>query len=64
MKVLDIDEMLGVPARLAIIATAAGGERWTFTALGRETGLADGNLHVQTRKLSAARLLARSPLAG
>jgi DNA-binding MarR family transcriptional regulator len=59
MKVLDIDEMLGVPARLAIIATAAGGERWTFTALGRETGLADGNLHVQTRKLTAAGFLAR-----
>ena len=50
--------MLGVPARLAIIATAAGGERWTFTALGRETGLADGNLHVQTRKLTAAGFLA------
>ena len=58
MKVQEIDEMLGVPARLAIIATAAGGERWTFTALGTETGLADGNLHVQTRKLTAAGFLA------
>ena len=59
MKVQDIDEMLGAPARLAIIATAAGGERWTFTALRSETGLADGNLHVQTRKLTAAGYLAR-----
>jgi DNA-binding MarR family transcriptional regulator len=59
MKVQEIDDMLGAPARLAIIATAAGGERWTFTALGRETGLADGNLHVQTRKLAEAGYLAR-----
>lgn len=59
MKVQDIDEMLGVPARLAIIATVAGGERWTFTALRSETGLADGNLHVQTQKLTLAGYLAR-----
>ena len=59
MNIQDIEEMLGVPARLAIIATAAGGERWTFTALKRETGLADGNLHVQTGKLTAAGFLAR-----
>lgn len=59
MKVQDIDDLLGAPARLAIIATAAGGERWTFTELRRETGLADGNLHVQTRKLTDAGYLAR-----
>ena len=59
MKVQDIDDILGAPARLAIVATAAGGERWTFTALRRETGLADGNLHVQTRKLTTAGYLAR-----
>ncbi len=59
MKVLDIDDILGAPARLAIIATAAGGERWTFTELRAETGLADGNLHVQTRKLTSAGYLAR-----
>lgn len=59
MKVRDIDDILGVPARLAIIATAAGGDRWTFTELRAETGLADGNLHVQTRKLTAAGYLAR-----
>jgi len=60
MKSDDLDEMLGTPARLAIIATTAtlpaqvGERRWTFTALRRETGLADGNLYVQTRKLIAA----------
>jgi DNA-binding MarR family transcriptional regulator len=59
MKVRDIDEMLGAPARLAIIGTVAAGGRWTFTALGKETGLADGNLHVQTSKLAGAGFLAR-----
>ncbi len=60
MKVSDLDEMLGAPARLAIMATVAslpssrGVCRWTFTSLRQETGLADGNLHVQTRKLVAA----------
>ncbi len=54
MKARELDEMLGAPARLAIVATLARGQRLSFTALRRETGLADGNLHVQTRKLSAA----------
>ena len=66
MKSSDLDEMLGVPARLAIVATVAsappveGGGRWTFTALREETGLADGNLHVQARKLTDAGYLSRS----
>jgi DNA-binding MarR family transcriptional regulator len=59
MHVRELDEMLGAPARLAIMATVMDGQRWTFTALKAETGLADGNLHVQTGKLTAARLLAR-----
>ena len=54
MKVRDLDELLGIPARMAIIATLASGNRLTFTALKQETGLADGNLHVQTGKLTAA----------
>ena len=60
MKALDLDDLLGTPARLALVATLATlppareGRRWTFTALRRETGLADGNLHVQTGKLVAA----------
>lgn len=65
MKSSDLDDLLGTPARLAILATTAtlpparDGRRWTFSALGRETGLADGNLHVQTGKLTAAGYLHR-----
>ena len=58
MNAREIDEMLGTPARLAIMATLAQVESLAFTELGRETGLADGNLHVQTRKLLAAGYLA------
>ena len=54
MKVSDLDDALGTPARLAIVATLVQGPRLTFTALGEETGIADGNLHVQTRKLMDA----------
>ncbi len=56
-KVKEIDELLGTIARLAIVLTLANGKTWTFTALRDETGLADGNLHVQTRKLVAAEYL-------
>ena len=65
MKASDLDEMLTAPARLAIVATTAtlpaqcGVRRWTFTALRRETGLADGNLHVQAQKLTEAGYLHR-----
>lgn len=54
MKARDIDEMLGIPARLSIVATMATGRRLTFSELKAATGLADGNLHVQTGKLRAA----------
>lgn len=54
MKLADLDEVLAAPARLAIVATLALSQRLTYTALREETGLADGNLHVQTRKLVAA----------
>lgn len=54
MNARDIDDLLGAPARLAIVATLAGVDALAFTDLGRETGLADGNLHVQTRKLLGA----------
>jgi len=50
----SIDERLGIPARLAIVATCADGSAWSFTRLRTETGLADGNLHVQTGKLVEA----------
>ncbi|HOX26149.1 MAG TPA: transcriptional regulator [Candidatus Krumholzibacteria bacterium] len=59
MKVTDLDETLAAPARLAIVATLARGHRLTFTVLREETGLADGNLHVQTRKLIEVGYLAR-----
>lgn len=54
MKAADVDDELGIPARLAIVATLAPGHRLTFTSLREQTGLADGNLHVQTRRLLAA----------
>jgi len=60
VHVAEIDDLLGTPARLAILATVADGGRWTFSALRRETGLADGNLHVQTRRLVGAGYLAAS----
>ncbi len=59
MKVGDLNDTLGTPARLAIVATLAPGQPLTFTALGEETGIADGNLHVQTRKLVEAGYLTR-----
>ncbi|MEZ4387237.1 MAG: transcriptional regulator [Candidatus Krumholzibacteriia bacterium] len=59
MKVEDLDTALSTPARLAIVATLVPGQPWTFTALGEETGIADGNLHVQTRKLLEAGYLTR-----
>ena len=59
MKVSELDDNLGVPARLAIVATLARAPQLTFTALGAQTGIADGNLHVQTRKLLAAGYLTR-----
>ncbi len=54
MKLSDLDPILAAPARVAIVASLARGQRLSFTALREETGLADGNLHVQTRKLMAA----------
>ncbi len=57
MKARELDELLGITARLAIVLTLVEGETWTFTDLRAETGLADGNLHVQTKKLIAAEYL-------
>ncbi len=60
VRVADINDLLGAPARLAILATLADGGPWTFTALRDETGLSDGNLHVQTRKLAQTGYVADS----
>ncbi len=53
MKACDIDDLLCMPARMAIMVSLTSRKEMTFTELGEETGLADGNLHVQTRKLLA-----------
>ena len=55
----DFDEILSSSARLAIVAALIRGEPVAFTDLKQRAELADGNLHVQTRKLIAAGYLAR-----
>ena len=54
MNARTLDPLLGTPARLAIVATLADGRDWTFSELKAATGLADGNLHVQTSRLAEA----------
>ncbi len=54
MKYDDLDPHLAAPARIAILATLADGQAWLFADLRKETNLADGNLHVQTRRLKEA----------
>jgi DNA-binding transcriptional ArsR family regulator len=51
---LRFDEMISSPARLAILATLVPGLPICFADMKAATGLADGNLHVQTRKLADA----------
>ncbi|MBM4118765.1 transcriptional regulator, partial [bacterium] len=48
----DFDETLSSAARMGIVAALITGEPVAFTDLKQRTGLADGNLHVQTRKLA------------
>ena len=57
MHVSELDEMLCSPSRLAIMLTLAASESLSFTDLKQDTGLADGNLHVQTQKLSGMKYL-------
>jgi len=59
MRVADLDEVLVSPARLAVLASLADGRWHAFMALKRATGLADGNLHVQTGKLVAGNYLTK-----
>ena len=54
MKASDLDELLCSTARMAIMSALIAGEPKSFMELRSETGLKDGNLHVQTRKLEAA----------
>lgn len=51
---LNFDEMVSSPARLAILAALVPGTPVCFTDMKAATGLADGNLHVQTHKLADA----------
>jgi DNA-binding MarR family transcriptional regulator len=51
---LNFDHLLTSPARLSIIASLVPGKPLTFMELRDQTGLTDGNLHVQTRNLSTA----------
>lgn len=46
--------MIASPARLSILAALMAGEAVPFSAMKQATGLADGNLHVQTGKLREA----------
>lgn len=49
---LQFDQMISAPCRLGILATLIPGLPVTFTEMKKATSLSDGNLHVQTRKLS------------
>lgn len=48
---MKFDGTLLSVARMSIIAVLLPGERLSFTELKRVTNLADGNLHVQCKKL-------------
>ena len=50
--ILKFDEMISAPCRLGILATLVPGIPVSFTDLKSRTSLSDGNLHVQTRKLT------------
>ncbi len=50
----SFDPVLVFSSRLGIVACLAHGEPMSFTELRKKTGLADGNLHVQTRRLEEA----------
>jgi DNA-binding transcriptional ArsR family regulator len=63
--VIHFDEMISSPARLSILSTLVPGESVSFVEMKRATGLADGNLHVQTKKLGDAGYLeARKAVRG
>ncbi len=51
---LRFDEMISSPSRLAILAALVPGSPVCFAEKKAATGLADGNLHVQTHKLADA----------
>ena len=48
---VNFDRHLTSSARLSIVAALVNSDRLSFTELKARTGLADGNLHIQTKKL-------------
>ena len=51
---MQFDNIICSPARLSIMAAVMSGKSISFSSLRQATGLANGNLHVQTRKLAEA----------
>ena len=51
---MEFDEILASSARLALLACLVRDGDRTFTELKAGSGISDGNLHVQTRKLASA----------
>lgn len=49
---MHFDRHLTSSARLSIIAALVNNDRLSFTELKAQTGLADGNLHIQTKNLN------------
>ncbi|RLE34096.1 MAG: hypothetical protein DRJ61_05885 [Acidobacteria bacterium] len=48
---VDFDRHLTSSARLSIVSALVNSDQLSFTELKTRTGLADGNLHIQTKKL-------------
>ena len=55
--------MISAPCRLGILATLVPGLPVTFMEMKAATSLSDGNLHVQTRKLSDVGYISTSKTA-
>jgi len=57
---VDFDRHLTSAARLSIVAALVNNDRLSFTELKTRTGLADGNLHIQTKKLEETGYLVKT----
>ena len=60
IRPMEFDRHLVSPARLSIVAALFGGGNLSFTELKKVTGLADGNLHAQTRRLEECGYLVKT----
>ena len=61
---MRFDPVILSPARMAIIAAMVKHDSISFSDLKEQTGLADGNLHVQCRKLIKAGYISSSRHTG